>query len=68
SAEIIVEREPQKGIIIGKGGRALKRVGTEARRDIEDFLGRPVFLDLHVKVRGDWRDREMYLRSFGYRS
>ena len=67
SAEIIVERDAQKGILIGKGGRALKKLGTLARRDIEEFLGREIFLDLHVKVRSDWRNQPTYLRSYGYR-
>ena len=66
-AEIVVERETQKGILIGKGGRALKRVGTAAREDIETFLGKPVFLKLFVKVRSDWRNRDVFLRSYGYR-
>lgn len=68
SAEIVVARDAQKGILIGKGGRALKRLGTEARQDIEAFLERSVYLDLHVKVRDDWRDRATYLRSYGYRA
>lgn len=67
-AEIVVERDTQKGILIGRGGRALKAVGTAARRDIEDFLGRPVFLRLFVKVREDWRNSETHLRSFGFSS
>jgi GTPase len=66
-AEIVVERESQKGIVIGKKGDALKRVGTAARKDIEEFTGRPVFLRLFVKVREDWRNRDQHLRSFGYR-
>jgi GTPase len=65
-AEIIVERDTQKGILIGKGGLALKAVGMAARKDIEEFLGRPVFLRLFVKVRGDWRNSETYLKSYGY--
>lgn len=65
-AEIVVERQTQKGILIGKGGQALKRVGMEARKDIEDFLGRGVFLKLFVKVRDDWRNRDTLLRSYGY--
>lgn len=68
AAEIVVERDAQKGILIGKGGRALKRLGTSARRDIEEFLGRGIYLDLHVKVREGWRNRSTYLRSYGYRS
>lgn len=68
SAEIVVERDSQKGILIGKEGRALKKVGTSARADIEAFLERPVYLDLHVKVREDWRNRPSFLRSFGFRA
>ena len=66
-AEIVVERETQKGILIGKGGKALKKVGTAARKDIEAFLGKGVFLKLFVKVRSDWRNRDVLLRSYGYR-
>lgn len=65
-AEIVVNKESHKGILIGKGGRALKRVGTAARREIEEFVQEPVFLKLHVKVRAGWRDKESFLRSFGY--
>jgi GTP-binding protein Era len=65
-AEIVVERESQKGIIIGKKGAAIKRLGETARFDIEKFLDRPVFLDLRVKVRTKWRSDENMLRSFGY--
>jgi len=67
-ADIVVSRKSQKGILIGKGGQALKGVGTAARKDIETFLGRPVFLKLHVKVRENWRDQPGYLRSYGYRT
>jgi GTP-binding protein Era len=66
SADIIVERQSQKGILIGKGGVALKRVGQFARVDIETMVGRPVFLELHVKVREKWRDDESLLKRFGY--
>lgn len=66
SAVIYVERDSQKGIIIGKGGSALKRVGTSARKDIEAFFDKKVFLQLYVKVEKDWRNRENKLRSFGY--
>lgn len=66
NAEIIVERDTQKGIIIGKKGEALKRLGERARRNIEEFLDQPVFLELFVKVRADWRQSEQRLRSFGY--
>jgi GTP-binding protein Era len=67
-AEIVVGRSSQKGILIGKGGQALKRIGTAAREDVEQFLGRPVYLGLHVKVRDDWRDNPGFLRSYGYGS
>ncbi len=65
-AVIYVERESQKGILIGRGGSMLKRVGTEARKDIEKFFGKSVFLELFVKVEPNWRNRENKLRSFGY--
>ncbi|RPI01243.1 MAG: GTPase Era [Ignavibacteriae bacterium] len=68
SADIIVERESQKGIIIGKRGEALKSVGTSARFQIEEFLQRPVFLELHVKVREKWRESEAMMRQLGYHS
>jgi GTP-binding protein Era len=61
-----VERDSQKGIIIGKQGKALKRVGSMARKDIETFFQKKVFLELHVKVERDWRSRENKLKSFGY--
>jgi GTP-binding protein Era len=67
SADIYVERDSQKGILIGKKGGMLKEIGENARRDIERFLGHQVFLDLHVRVRAGWRgDREM-LQRLGYR-
>lgn len=65
-ARIIVERASQKGIIIGKGGAALKNVGQLARMEIEEFLGRPVFLELWVAVRDKWRKKDMFLKEFGY--
>ncbi len=65
-AEIIVEKESQKGILIGKGGAALKKVGEESRTSIEEFLQRQVYLDLHVKVKSKWRTDEKMLKSFGY--
>ncbi len=65
-AEIIVERESQKIILIGKGGDKLKRVGTDARKDIEAFLGKQVYLELFVKVIADWRNKDNYLKQFGY--
>ncbi len=66
NAVINVERDTQKGIIIGKGGNMLKKVGTEARKDIEAFFGKKVFLELFVKVEKDWRNKELKLKSFGY--
>jgi GTP-binding protein Era len=66
SSEIIVERDSQKNIIIGKGGEMLKKVGTYARKDIEEFLQKKVFLEMYVKVISDWRNRKNYLKSFGY--
>lgn len=66
-ATIIVERDSQKGIIIGKDGKMLKEIGTKARKDIENLLGDKVFLELWVKVQKDWRDKRVYLQDFGYR-
>jgi GTP-binding protein Era len=66
AADIYVERESQKGILIGKGGKTLKEVGTVARKDIEEFLGRKVFLELHVKVREKWREKKQWLERLGY--
>lgn len=65
-AVINVERTSQKGIIIGHQGAALKKVGTEARLDIEAFFGKKVFLTLYVKVQKDWRSKESDLKNFGY--
>ncbi len=65
-AVIYVERDSQKGILIGKGGSMLKKVGIEARKDIETFFGKKVFLELFVKVEANWRNRENKLRAFGY--
>lgn len=67
-AEIIVERDSQKNIIIGKGGEMIKKVGTYARQDIEEFIGTKVFLDLFVKVVPKWRSKQSQLRRFGYKS
>ena len=66
SADIIVERDSQKGILIGKKGEALKNIGQRARREIEEFLQRPVFLELHVKVGEQWRENESWLKRLGY--
>ncbi len=65
-ADIIVEHHSQKGILIGSGGTALKSIGIAARQDIEAFLDRKVYLKLFVRVRKNWRNREAFLRSFGY--
>ncbi|MBP6066079.1 GTPase Era [Bacteroides sp.] len=65
-AIIYVERDSQKGIIIGKQGKALKKVATEARRELERFFGKTVFLETYVKVDKDWRSSDKQLRSFGY--
>ncbi|MGZ5158871.1 MAG: GTPase Era [Caldimonas sp.] len=66
AATIVVEREPHKAMIIGSGGERLKRIGTEARHELEHLLGAKVFLELWVKVRGGWADDEAHLRSYGY--
>lgn len=66
NAVIYVERDSQKGIVIGKGGKSLKKVGSEARKDIEAFFEKKIFLELYVKVEKDWRNKEIKLRGFGY--
>jgi GTP-binding protein Era len=66
TAEIVVERDSQKNILIGTAGKMLKKVGTEARLEIEKFLGNKVFLEMFVKVIPDWRSKKNYLKSFGY--
>jgi GTP-binding protein Era len=66
AATIIVEREPHKAMIIGSGGERLKRIGTEARHELEHLLDAKVFLELWVKVKGGWADDEAHLRSYGY--
>jgi GTP-binding protein Era len=65
-ADIIVQRETQKGIILGDGGKMIKALGTAARKDIEAFLDNKVFLELFVKVRPKWRDSDMFLKEYGY--
>ncbi len=65
-AVVYVERDSQKGIIIGRGGEKLKKVGKEARLDIEKFFGKSVYLEIFVKVEPNWRNRENKLRQFGY--
>lgn len=67
AATIYVERESQKGIIIGRGGTMLKTIGTAARREMELLVDAPVFLELHVKVRKDWRKKDPSLRQMGYK-
>ena len=65
-ASIVCERESHKGIIIGKGGSMLKRIGIEARKEIESMMDTQVNLQLWVKVRKEWRDNELYLKNYGY--
>ena len=66
-ALIMVERDSQKGIIIGNQGKAIKKLGTTARKDIEKFFDKKVYLEMYVKVEKDWRDRDNILKSYGYR-
>jgi GTP-binding protein Era len=65
-ADIIVQRESQKGIILGEGGKMIRKLGSEARVDIEKFIDRKIFLELFVKVRPKWRDTETFLKEYGY--
>jgi GTP-binding protein Era len=65
-ADIIVQRETQKGILLGESGKMIRMLGTESRKEIEAFIGRKVFLELFVKVRPKWRDNEWQLREYGY--
>jgi GTPase len=65
-ADIIVQRETQKGILLGEGGKMIRQLGTESRKEIESFIGRKVFLELFVKVRPKWRENEWQLREYGY--
>ena len=67
-AEIFCEKESHKGIIIGKGGATLKKIGTYAREDMETFFDTKVFLDLWVKVKENWRDSVTMLNQFGFRA
>lgn len=66
NAEIIVNRKSQKGMLIGKGGEAIKNLGIKSRKTIEELVGKQVFLDLHVKVREKWREKENWVRNLGY--
>lgn len=65
-ADIVVQRETQKSILLGERGKMIKQLGTESRKEIEEFLGAKVFLELFVKVRPKWRDNDMMLREYGY--
>lgn len=66
AADVIVQRETQKGILLGQGGRMIKKLGTAARKEIEKFLGQKIFLELFVKVKPDWRENELKLKEYGY--
>lgn len=65
-AEIVVQRETQKAILLGQGGSMIRKLGSAARTEIESFIGRKVFLELFVKVRPKWRENDLYLREYGY--
>jgi GTP-binding protein Era len=65
-ADVIVQRESQKAIIIGQGGKMIKKLGTESRLSIEKFLDQKIFLELFVKVRDKWRDNDTWLKEYGY--
>jgi GTPase len=65
-AEIIVQRESQKAIIIGEGGKMIKQIGSDARKEIEQFIDQKVFLELFVKVRPKWRENDLFLKEYGY--
>ena len=67
-ADIVVQKDSHKGIVLGKNGETIKKIGTYARQDLEEILGQKVFLKLFVKVREDWRDSRNFLRDFGYNS
>ena len=66
TADIIVQRETQKAILIGEGGSMIKKIGTAARKSIEAFIGQKVYLELFIKVKPKWRDNELYLKEYGY--
>ncbi|MEX0844980.1 MAG: GTPase Era, partial [Balneolaceae bacterium] len=66
NADIIVNQKSQKGMLIGKGGTAIKELGIKARESIEEFIGKQVYLELHVKVREKWREKEGWVRNLGY--
>jgi GTP-binding protein Era len=66
AADIIVQRESQKAIMLGEGGKMIKKLGTESRKSIEDFIQQKVFLELFIKVRDKWRDNDTWLKEYGY--
>ncbi len=66
TADIIVQRESQKAIMLGEGGKMIKKLGTESRKSIEDFIQQKVFLELFIKVRDKWRDNDTWLKEYGY--
>lgn len=66
SADIVVQRETQKGILLGEGGKMIRELGSESRKDIEQFVGQKIFLELFVKVRPKWRDNDFMLKEYGY--
>jgi GTP-binding protein Era len=66
TADIVVQRETQKAILIGEGGSMIKKIGTAARKSIESFIGQKVYLELFIKVKPKWRDSELYLKEYGY--
>ncbi|MFM7645642.1 MAG: GTPase Era [Sphingomonadales bacterium] len=66
TADIVVQRETQKAILIGEGGSMIKKIGTAARKSIESFISQKVYLELFVKVKPKWRDNELYLKEYGY--
>ena len=66
AGDIIVQRETQKAIILGEGGKMIKKLGSESRKSIEDFLKHKIFLELFVKVRDKWRDNDIWLKEYGY--
>ena len=66
-ASIIVEKDSQKGIVIGAGGKRIKEIGSRARVDIERLLGKHVYLELQVKVNADWRNEPAALKTYGYK-
>mgnify|MGYP001554086261 CR=1 FL=1 len=68
AATLFVERDSQKGIVIGQGGKKLKQIGIDARQKIEEMTGRKIFLEVRVKVRKNWRDDEAALSLFGYKT